>query len=235
MKIYESFTEYYFSKILLFISVGIALFYGLKKQSSNDVYFKLNLYLSAEVVLGVAFCFIEPITEAYSDFITYYVYITNATISLLEFLFISHLYITIFKERRSIRLIKILQKLIALIFVTICLCPILFKTKYIERITYALGSVEFLMIFFLSISYFKFVFSDISEISLSKRGSFWCFLGFLFYCSISAPFYIICPSFFPSGDATFDTVLPALYYYLPYSILFICITISLRCKTQIWN
>jgi hypothetical protein len=30
-------------------------------------------------------------------------------------------------------------------------------------------------------------------------------------------------------------LLPALLYYLPYSILFFCISKSLRCKTPIWS
>lgn len=235
MVMLEAFTEYYFSKVLLFSSVSVALFYGLRKKNSNQVYTKLNIYLSAELFLGILYCFIEPFEKEYSDLSNIYVNITNATISLLEFLFISHLYIKIFSNTTSIRIIKILQVFVVLFFATICVYPILFNIKYLEHITYAFGSIEFLFIFFLSISYLKHVFSETSHIPLIERGAFWCFLGFLFYCSISAPFYIICPSFFPTEEATIDEVLPALFYYLPYSILFVCITISLRCKTQIWN
>ncbi len=235
-EIHETITyasKFYYSKIALWIAVSIAIYYCIKKVNNDKIYSTLLVYLSMELFLGVIDNFISPNKNLSIKTKSYFINISNITISLIEFYFFSTLHKRAL-DRPSSKLYKILGGIL-LLFTTIIISYLLSsRGEELLRLTYTLGSIEFVFIFYLSIDYFKNSIKDIPSLSLFERGSFWCFLGSLFYCAISAPFYIVGPKF-PTGIQSFDTILPAVMYYLPYTILFICISKGLQCKTQIWS
>lgn len=225
--------KFYLTKILLWISVGAALITTLKIKPKEKLHLFLLIYLALELCLGLFDNVITPNKQLSSTIKSYYTNYTNIVICILEFNFFSHLHDRVFdnsKRKRNKILRIILFSFAAFIFSY----TFMLDNCQILRITYLLGSVEFLLIFFLSTEYFIKVTQAPSSLSLFDKGSFWCFLGSILYCSISAPFYIVGPNF-PIGHKFFDALLPALLYYLPYSILFFCISIALKCKTPIWS
>ncbi len=226
-------TKFYLTKILLWISVGAALINAVKIKPKERLHSFLLIYLVFELSLGLFDNAITPSKQISSTIKSYYINYTNILICLVEFNFFSHLHDKVFnnsKRKTTFILRVILFSLAALTFSYTLIVDI----SHILQLTFLLGSIEFLFIFYLSIGYFMKVIRNPSPISLFNRGSFWCFLGSILYCSISAPFYIVGPKF-PIGNDFYDALLPALLYYLPYSILFCCILISLKCKTPIWS
>jgi hypothetical protein len=227
-------TKFYFTKVVLWLTVLVALYYSRKKDNTDHLYKILRVYLILELTLGLIDNLISPNPNINYEIKSYYINFSNSLIALSEFYFFSELYNRVFPSKYSYRLTRSLSTFLLCFFVAIISNSFFNGTKFLLELTYALGTIEFLFIFFLSLSYFISQIKIIPETNLFNRGSFWCFTGALFYCAISAPFYIIGPNF-PTGNSTFDLLLPALLYYLPYSILFVFITISLKCKTQIWN
>lgn len=227
-------TKYYYTKILLWLAAITALYFCYKKKSLDSIYSLLKFYLSIELFLGLIDNIISPNPNISTEFKSYFINFSNSSIALIELFFFGELYNKIFPTKQSLLITRTFYLTLFGFFCMITISVFFFSTKYLLTLTYVLGSIEFLFIFYLAISYFVRQINNSPEYNLFTRGSFWCFTGALFYCAISAPFYIVGPSF-PTGNATFDLALPALLYYLPYSIHFVCIIISLKCKTQIWN
>ena len=226
-------TGFYFTKVLLWICVSIALFIVIKKQKRDRSYNTLLIYLILELALGLIDNFVSPNKYIQAKTKSYFTNFSNIIIANIEYYFFSTLHNRIFNNKYKNKSRLIIIFLLAL-SVAIILYTYFVDIKPILRLTYLLGSLEFLFVFYLSVVYFLNIIDEVPRFDLFKKGSFWCFLGALFYCSVSAPFYIVGPNF-PSGNHTIDTLLPALLYYTPYSILFICISKGLVCKTPIWS
>lgn len=232
-EVFNYITKFYFTKILLWICVGIALIHALKIKPKDKIHSILILYLTIELSLGLIDNAITPNRHLSSEIKSYYINYTNILICLIECNFFSLLHNKVFNDSRK-HTNKILMSILLSLATLIVVYTFIYDNVHILRFTFLLGSLEFLFIFYLSIDYFIKVIQNTATISLSNRGSFWCFLGSLLYCSISAPFYIVGPNF-PIDHALYDMLLPALLFYLPYSILFYCISIALKCKTPIWS
>lgn len=226
-------TKYYYSKILLWAVLLIATYSCIRKINDAPIYQTLLAYLTIELTLGVTDNFISPNQHISDVARSYYINISNIVVALLEFHFFSQLH---FKSlnKNSKRLYKIFFGTLLAFAVSIIIYSFMNNGATLLKLTYLLGCIEFIFLFYLSITFFLSLIKNIPASNLFDKGSFWCFLGALFYCSISAPFYIVGPEF-PTGIKSFDTVLPAVMYYLPFLILFICILKGLTCKTPIWS
>jgi len=226
-------TKFFYSKFILWFSVGLSTYYAITSRRDDKVYNSLMLYLLVELSLGLVDNIISPNSNISPIERSYFINYSNIIVALVEFNFYKTLYKKIYFDQNN-QIIDYLWITLLAASTTTIIYTLIFNSNEILHLTYYLGTTEFLFLFSMSLAYFWRIFNTKSELSLFDRGSFWCFLGALFYCAISAPFYIVGPNF-PTGEKTFDSLLPALLYYLPYSILFFCISKSLRCKTPIWS
>jgi hypothetical protein len=232
-QIIEYATSFYYTKFILWISVLYTIITIKKKQLLSSEYRPLVIYLVLELTLGLIDNLISPNRNISLQARLYFINFSNIIIAIFEFNFFSSLHNRVFNYKKNN-----INKVLFLVLSTLS-ALIIFYTSFIDalemlRLTYLLGSLEFLLIIYPSVDYFKSLIHEMPKISLFEKGSFWCFLGALFYCSVSAPFYVVGPHF-PTGNEIFDSLLPALLYYMPFSILFFCLSKGLTCKTPIWN
>jgi hypothetical protein len=226
-------TSFFYTKIILWISVLYTIIKIKKKQILSSEFRPLVIYLTLELTLGLIDNLISPNRNISFQARLYFINFSNITIAVFEFNFFSSLHNRFFNYKKN-NINKVLFIILSTLSAIIILYTSFIDAREIFRLTYLLGSLEFLLIIYLSVDYFKSLIHEMPKISLFEKGSFWCFLGALFYSSISAPFYVVGPHF-PTGNELFDSLLPALLYYMPFSILFFCLSKGLTCKTPIWN
>lgn len=228
-KVFQSWEKSFYTEPLLLIIEITTIIVGLKLASNNLIGKLFIIYISIDLLVFISIFLLmaSPIynTPQFKSFVN----ITNVLIALIELLVYSY-YFTLILSSKKIKLYLLVS---CIFYFALMLLFVLTEFTFISNRTvyfsFFVGGIEFILILPPCIIYFRELLSNVSNVSLSKRPSFWIVTGIFFYALISVPYFLL-NQFFYKEAPQFGRIINAFLFYTTFAINFLFLIKAFLCK-----
>jgi hypothetical protein len=231
-EIINQFSQYYFTKLTLFIVETTTITYGIlhyKKLKELRIFF---WYLCLDLTLFITSLFLDTLKLFEVEDIHLLNGLINTGVSIMEII----VYFTYFSVRLKNQKQNNLKQVL-FIFLIIFLSLILIETNttgksFLSKL-HSLSTIMFLSILPLGIINIRKMLSDTRIEKLHFDPNFWITIGILYYSAVSIPFYYFRGLF--SIEHEIKVMLDSILFYTPFTLNIICILIAFICKKRLKN
>lgn len=205
-----------------------ALVVGVLYKRKDTVAYAFILYIAFDFCILLAdFCL--KLSSISPKSLARIIMITNVMISYIELVVYYYFFSKVLTGRGIKKMLTrclLLFSFITLGYIIIWIGPFVRKLSYTADLV---SSLEFMLLLPPCFAFYYQTLSNVSEISLKKRPSFWIITGIFFFSITSIPYYLLMRHLiFISKDLSYLT--DATLFYTPFTINFIFLLKAFSCK-----
>ncbi|HMT74874.1 MAG TPA: hypothetical protein PKA77_12460 [Chitinophagaceae bacterium] len=222
-------SENYYSQVFLFVAEVMALVLGIlyaRKYKAGRLFI---FYIAFDLAIMVIDWFLIAFPFYPKKIISLFAYITNTLVALVElgvYFYFFSLVITRKDIKKTLLLLFAFFFLIVLVYILTRFHFLSIRYRYMS---YIIGALEFLLLIFPCIVYFRQALNNATSMSIIEKPSFWIVTGIFIFSTISIPAYLIL-----SYIAVYKNILSPLFsatlYYVPFAINFLFLSKAFLCR-----